>query len=81
MNKYGSSRWGGNRLVDDVALLLNNDGKECCECERITRNEYLFEGLCPDCYKKNHGRKSPALTTSQRSTGGYCASGEVGEAE
>ncbi len=41
--------WGGNELVDDVALLLNELGEKCAECKRVTHNQFLHNGLCPDC--------------------------------
>jgi hypothetical protein len=43
------SRWGGNELMDDVALVLNGLGARCQTCTRVTRNQHLQDGKCPDC--------------------------------
>lgn len=48
-SKYAESRFGGNELADDVALLLNELAKRCQICLAPTRNEYLVDNLCPDC--------------------------------
>lgn len=48
-SKYGESKWGGNNMVDDTALLLSGDGSRCDSCSAPTRNEYLRNGICPDC--------------------------------
>lgn len=61
-SKYAESRWGGNVLVDDTALLLSGDGERCNSCRMVIRNEFLEAGLCPDCYQVKHGEKSPALS-------------------
>ena len=51
--------WGGDELMDDVALLLNDLAKRCAQCERVIRNKYLREHngqkFCPDCLIKIKG--------------------------
>ena len=47
-SKYAESRFGGNNLVDDTALLLNEDAQRCGMCKAPTRKEYL-NYYCPDC--------------------------------
>lgn len=44
--------WGGDELLDDTALLLGGLGKRCTKCKRVTRNQFLKKGLCPDCREK-----------------------------
>ena len=48
-SKYAESRWGGNTMVDDVALVLNGMAKGCGMCRATTRTEYLRNDTCPDC--------------------------------
>lgn len=48
-NKYSESRFGGDTLVDDVALLLNGLAARCCMCQAPTKIEYLKDQACPDC--------------------------------
>lgn len=48
-NKYSESRFGGNSLTDDEALLLGGDAMRCKMCSAPTRITYLKEGICPDC--------------------------------
>lgn len=49
-SKYSESRFGGNGLEDDFALLLNGFAKRCGMCRAPTRNEYLSPySYCPDC--------------------------------
>ena len=48
-NKYAESRFGGDNLVDDIALLLNGLAKICIMCQAPTRNKYLIKSVCPDC--------------------------------
>lgn len=38
-----------DEFYDDVALVLNDLGKRCTKCQRVTKNGYLEEGLCPAC--------------------------------
>ena len=47
--KYAESRWGGNSLCDDEALLLSEDAKRCESCNAPTRVDYLVKGICLDC--------------------------------
>lgn len=47
-NKYSESRYGGNSLTDDMALLLSGNAKRCGLCQAPTRIEYLSPH-CPDC--------------------------------
>ena len=61
-NKYAESGFGGNNMVDDFALLLNEDAKRCGGCNAPTRNKYLINSYCPDCdgrseYKGTDPRK------------------------
>ncbi len=32
LNKYAESRWGGNNLADDIALLINTNAERCAMC-------------------------------------------------
>ena len=48
-SKYAETKWGGNTLVDDVALILGGDAARCGMCKAPTRKKYLLEGVCPDC--------------------------------
>jgi len=48
-SKYAESRFGGDSLFDDIALLLNGLAKRCNMCWAPTRKEYLIDGRCPDC--------------------------------
>ena len=48
-SKYSESVFGGNNLVDDVALLLNELAKRCEMCATTTKNRYLRNKICPDC--------------------------------
>lgn len=79
------NRWGGNEIMDDFALKLNGDGKNCVRCKRVTQNCFLDDSLCPDCYPEVHdGQKSPALARArekemQKTV--YCGSGQPGEAD
>lgn len=43
------SRFGGNRYIYDAYLLINKQAKRCIMCSAPTRNEYLKNGICPDC--------------------------------
>ncbi len=47
-NKYSESRFGGNNLYDDTALLLNDRAKRCEMCHAPKKTEYL-NPYCPDC--------------------------------
>jgi len=46
---YSESRFGGNNMTDDPALLLGGDAKGCKMCLAPTRVKYLTEDICPDC--------------------------------
>jgi hypothetical protein len=48
-NKYSESRFGGNTLVDDVALVLNGQAMRCSMCKAPTLLRYLKDAVCPDC--------------------------------
>ena len=48
-SKYAETQFGGNEMVDDLALLLSRDAKRCKMCQAPTRSEYLIEKTCPDC--------------------------------
>lgn len=48
-SKYSESRFGGNNLYDDVCLLLNGLATRCKTCQAPTKNDYLNNGMCPDC--------------------------------
>ena len=48
-SKYAESRFGGNVLVDDMALLINELATLCRMCAAPTKNMYLINGTCPDC--------------------------------
>ncbi len=37
LNKYSESRFGGNNLADDFALLLNGCAKRCPICQAPTK--------------------------------------------
>ncbi|MAG20516.1 hypothetical protein CL618_03735 [archaeon] len=47
-NKYSESRFGGNNMVDDFALLLNDLAERCGMCSAPTKKKYL-DSYCPDC--------------------------------
>lgn len=47
--KYAESRFGGDEICDDDSLLLDGDGTGCRMCQAVTKNEYLIDGVCPDC--------------------------------
>lgn len=49
LNKYAESRFGGDNLADDIALLLGKDAKRCVVCQAPTKNRYLTKEICPDC--------------------------------
>ena len=48
-SQYGESIWGGNHMVDDIAILLGGNGKRCDSCSAVTWFRYLSDGLCVDC--------------------------------
>lgn len=49
-SKYSESRFGGNNMTDDIALLLAKTASRCGMCVAPTLKEYLNdEGYCPDC--------------------------------
>lgn len=48
-SKYAESRFGGNSFTDDVSLILSGLATRCQRCNAPTRDEYLKEGVCPDC--------------------------------
>lgn len=41
--------YGGDEIMDGIALVLNGLGKRCAGCNRITRNEFLQDSKCPVC--------------------------------
>lgn len=47
-----SNPYGGDEFCDDTCLLLNGLGKRCDGCHRVTRNNFLENGMCPDCRPK-----------------------------
>ena len=49
LNKYAESRFGGDNLHDDICLLLNKRATRCRMCQAPTKNEFLQQGVCPDC--------------------------------
>ncbi|MBD3253091.1 hypothetical protein GF386_05130 [Candidatus Pacearchaeota archaeon] len=49
LNKYSESRFGGNEIMDDTALLLNRNARRCRMCKAPTIYRYLIEDTCPDC--------------------------------
>jgi hypothetical protein len=48
-SKYAVSYYGGDNLVDDMCLLLNERAKRCKMCQAPTRLQYLENDTCPDC--------------------------------
>ncbi|MBL7147657.1 MAG: hypothetical protein ISS82_02420 [Nanoarchaeota archaeon] len=48
-NKYSESRFGGNTLTDDRALLLSGNAIRCEMCRAPTYKTYLEDNVCPDC--------------------------------
>ncbi len=48
-SKYAESRFGGNNLTDDFALLLGGNAVRCLMCQAPTKVEYLRDKVCPDC--------------------------------
>lgn len=59
-SKYAESRFGGNIYTDDVCLLINKKATRCIMCSAPTRNEYLTNGICPDCDGRSEwGGKNP----------------------
>jgi len=48
-NKYSESRFGGNTMTDDIALLLGGNAQGCGMCVAATRKQYLIKNACPDC--------------------------------
>ncbi len=48
-SKYSESRFGGNNLIDDFALVLNQSATRCRMCQAPTINRYLRDQTCPDC--------------------------------
>lgn len=48
-SKYSESRWGGNTLIDDVCLVINNEAHRCKMCQAPTKKKYLEDDVCPDC--------------------------------
>jgi hypothetical protein len=61
-SKYAESRFGGNTLVDDFALLLNGDAEKCKMCRAPAYREYLSNGVCPDCDgRSEYNGKNPRV--------------------
>jgi hypothetical protein len=59
-SKYCESYFGGNQLLDDVALLLNGLAVRCKMCQAPTKKTYLVVGICPDCDgRTEHDGRSP----------------------
>ncbi|MDP1689355.1 MAG: hypothetical protein Q8L47_04495 [bacterium] len=54
--KLTDNPYGGDELMDDIALLLNDMAKRCTTCKRVVRKKYLKErnefNYCPDCISK-----------------------------
>ena len=48
-NKYSESRFGGDNLIDDFALLLNGGAIKCIMCKAPTMKGYIMNKKCPDC--------------------------------
>ena len=49
-SRYAESRFGGDDLFDDTALLLSKDARRCTLCQAPTKLKYLKDGeTCPDC--------------------------------
>ncbi len=48
-NKYSETRFGGNHLMDDIALLLAEIATRCSMCNAPTKKEHIINGVCPDC--------------------------------
>ena len=49
ISKYAESRFGGNNLTDDAALLLGGNANRCKMCQAATHSKYLNDKICPDC--------------------------------
>lgn len=45
--------YGPQEPHDDTSILLNDLGKRCTKCKRVTINKYIKNGQCPDCVSKN----------------------------
>ena len=48
-SKYSESRFGGDSLFDDRALLISGKGKRCKMCQAVTKLKRLKDDICPDC--------------------------------
>jgi hypothetical protein len=48
-SKYSESRFGGDSLFDDTALLVSGEAKRCKMCRATTKLVRLKDGVCPDC--------------------------------
>ena len=48
-NGYSESRFGGNTMTDDIALLIAEVAQKCGMCAAPTCEKYLNEDICPDC--------------------------------
>lgn len=58
-------KYGEDAYLDDVALLLNKMAKRCAGCKRVTRNQYLEDGQCPEC----RGVAAPDQTPARYNAG------------
>jgi len=62
--KKSSNPWGSqNPMYDNIAVLINGDGKRCCVCKRVVINIHLKykEGLpyCPDHFSEGEKNRLP----------------------
>lgn len=48
-SKYAESRFGGDDLADDEALIKSRIAVPCKMCDAATKNNHLLYGVCPDC--------------------------------
>lgn len=44
-SRYGGVGYDGG----DLEMMMNKKGAKCLMCEAPTKNEFLVEGVCPDC--------------------------------
>jgi hypothetical protein len=42
-------RYGPVEPHDDFSALLNGLARRCAGCKRVTLNQYLADGSCPEC--------------------------------
>lgn len=50
-NEPSGNEWpyGPQDPDDDFSALLNETGKRCCDCKRVTMNRFLEGCRCPEC--------------------------------